>query len=287
MDRTRVFEEVKQMVETGIFFSLYTHVSSDVNRPGIERTRKIMSIGTALANGVVPFSGESTASEEFAPYSFLFRYFNVSLSQNGSSNHGWKDYICYGASVWTQEVSDKMIAKMIKTIKNRRDLPPEIIANIEQCIEFECLRQRKYERMELDEKKMLLNPKPEVYTFERDIGMLAEREAAMRKKNGWITITPTVPAEVDLETYLSGMFTTNDVDETKQWVQGIIQRKIPVASLDSFFLWDTIMPRLPSYRELPNPVGYIAKINENYEFKARVIREAQRLSIRVLKEDRV
>ena len=59
---------------------------------------------------------------------------------------------------------------------------------------------------------------------------------------------PFAPGEIKLERYLKGIFTSVDVDETKQWISGIVGRDIPVGSIDALATWEDVLVEIPLVR---------------------------------------
>ena len=51
---------------------------------------------------------------------------------------------------------------------------------------------------------------------------------------------PFAPAEINLKRYLTGIFTSLDVDETKAWISRVVRKEIPVGSLDALATWEEI-----------------------------------------------
>ena len=72
-----------------------------------------------------------------------------------------------------------------------------------------------------------------------------------------------------------GMFTSRDVQQTKDWISEIVYRDVPVGSIDSFVTWEKTMPNLSTLRDESGKdvFKFYRGIRENPDFKQRVIQE--------------
>jgi len=240
-------DEVKRLKDSGIFDISYTHATSNIARFGINKTGKIMSPRVAIANGIVPFSGECLWG------TYLFRAYHVSVSEypEAIDGHNWHRYINYGMGVWTPEISEQSIFFFEEEKKRIVDQPKcladfycpsrkkEIEIKIDGCIEIEKLRQERYKELSEKEKINIENPLPEVYVFDSNLRGLVSRRYLFGKPLSQVS-HPFAPAEINLKRYLTGIFTSLDVDETKAWISRVVRKEIPVGSLDALATWEEI-----------------------------------------------
>lgn len=241
----QVPEEVEALKPTGIFDISYTHATSHTSRPGIEKTGKLMAPRIALANDIVPFSGEPMWG------TYLFRAYHVSLSSypHALDGHNWRRYILHGSLVWTPEASEEVI-RMFEADKKKILEEPycaadfndpgrrtDLIIQIDGCIELERVKQRKYATFNDLEKRDIANPKPEIYVFDDRVREILS-PGTMFGKSIEQHSHPFVPAEINLRRYVSGLFTSLAVDETRKWISRVLGREVPVGSLDALHTWE-------------------------------------------------
>ncbi len=239
-------DEVESLKDSGIFDIYYTHVTSHTAREGIEKTGKLMAPRIALAHDIVPFSGECMWQ------TYLIRAYYVSVSDylHGDGEHHWQRYLGYAMSIWTPESSKDIIAfleeekKRINERKynladwNNPSLRNKLKTEIDGCIALEKLRQERYSELSEKEREGILNPKPEIYVFNDDLWKLLSRERIFGENKLVKLSHPIAPGEIKLERYLTGMFTSLDVTETREWVSSVVERYVPVGSLDALATWE-------------------------------------------------
>ncbi|MEK9159636.1 MAG: hypothetical protein AAB383_02810 [Patescibacteria group bacterium] len=238
-------EEVEALKPTGIFNISYTHATSSTSRPGIEKPGKLMAPRIALANEAVPFSGEPQW------YTYLFRGYYVSLSSypDALDDHKWQTYIAHGSLLWTPEGSEGLI-RLLEAEKRRiLDAPyrkadfddprrkTDARIKIDGCIELERAKQEKYATLDDIEKARIADPKPEIYVFDDRVKEILSPGIIFGKSLQQHS-HPFVPAEINLERYLSGMFTSLEVGKTREWISGVLERDVPVGSLDALNTWE-------------------------------------------------
>lgn len=238
-------EAVEKMLPTGIFDISYTHTTSHSARPGIEKTGKIMAPAIALANDVVPFSGE------FLWFTYLFRAYHVSVSSypNAIDDHNWRRYLMHGKVAWNPESSEKFIASLQSDHKHISEVPYNLVdfkvpgrrvdikAKIDGCIELEKSRQERWKILTDQEKATIQNPQPEIYVFGSNLKAIL-MPATIFGKPLERHSHPFIPAEINLNRYLKGMFTSQVVSETRAWISQVLGREIPVASIDALDTWE-------------------------------------------------
>ena len=268
-------DEMLKMLDSGIFWIKYTHVTSDINREGIAKTKKLMAPSVAMAFDIVPFSGE------YLWFTYLFRHYHVSLSAYPPKAHKWENYLT-GPLVWTPEGSEGFIEELKKIkqeIEERKPnlfdfLHPEFrtdpIIAIEECIRFEKLRQRRYAWMDEPEREALKNQCHEIYVFDERMAPYVRRVTAHKFEKAE---HPFMPGEINLTRYLKGMFTWRDVDETIEWISQLVGRDVPVASIDALATWDEIFPKLSVCKEHSNHFHFYEKLIEDEQVRARAVRE--------------
>lgn len=240
-------KEVQDFIGSGLYFPSYTHVNADSSRKGIEKTGKIMAPRIALANGIIPFSGEELW------YTFMFRSTHVSVSEYPTySNHPWQRYLSYGCTGWTPERSRELVDMFTEFMKTRVDerifslvdfeFPFDKVdtkIQLEGCIELERNRQEAYREMSPEEQQAIRNPEPDIYVFDEKLDKSIRREMVGREHLRFSH--PFVPCEIKLQRYLLGMFTSSDTTQTRDWVEEIAERPIPVASIGSLQTCETLM----------------------------------------------
>lgn len=272
-------DSVKEVVTTDIFFPSYTHVNADISRPGIEKTGKLMAPSIALSHGIVPFSGEALG------ITYLFRAYHVSVSKYPPNRHSWQVYLPYGKAGWSPEESEAFVAELREIEKNIEEKPygyldfehphlrPQGLIEIREGIRLEETRQQKYAVLTLEEQKAIQNPKPDIYLFNDNLPIKWYTLLFQASRQNFSH--PFVPAEINLGRYLLGMFTSQDVQETQDWIGRVVNRNVPVGSIDSLVAWEETMRKLNTYNdESEGRIGtFYWKIRENPEFKQRVIRE--------------
>lgn len=270
-------EEVAEVIDTGIFWIKYTHVTTDISRQGIEKTGKIMAPSIALGYDILPFNGE------FLWFTYFFKHYHVSVSVYPPREHQWSNYI-YGPVVWTPEGSSEWVMELEK-IKQRiqarkpglqeflnPDSRIEPLMAIDECIELEERRRITYKQMTDEERGLLHTQKHEIYVFDNRLDRLLQRRVAY--KEGHIE-HPFAPGEIKLERYLVGMFTNRDVPETRSWISNLVGRSVPVASIDTLATWEEIFPRLPIFRDDPNDFSFYESLRKEEAVRGRIIKEVQ------------
>lgn len=275
-------DEVLQLVHTGLFFPSYTHVAATVARSGIGKTGKLMAPAIAMAHGVVPFTGEPMW------HTYGLRMYHVSVSEYPPHEHSWRLYAQqwrYPEIRWTPESSTRAIAHYEEKQRAVREAPlrwrdftnPRARRNdlviLGECIELERRRQATYAEMSAEERVALEHPRPELYAFDGSLAKILRRKPVYddtaRAEH------PFAPAEIKLERYLTGMFTSADVPSTRVWLERTTGKSLPVASLDALIAWEALYPTLPSYRAEPSVHAFFFGIARNPEFRQQVITETQ------------
>ncbi len=248
--------EVRSLIDTDIFWISYTHLSSTISRDGIRKTGKIMAPRIAIAHDIVPFIGEPDWR------TYMFRAYHVSVTDYypTESEHRWRNYLHHASLVWTPEGSNGVIEFFEEEKKKVEERPyaladftnPEIraeqLVKLDQCIELERLKQQRYAEMSDEERAVLSNPKPDIYVFGSKLGKLVHRKELFGKPMGQVP-HPFAPGEIKLERYLKGMFTSVDVDETREWISGIVGGDVPVGSIDALATWEDTITGIPLRRE--------------------------------------
>ena len=270
-------KEVAEIVDTGIFWINYTHLTTDFSRQGIEKTGKILSAGTAMGDGIIPFTGE------FLLVSHLGKRYVVSVSDYPPQSHSWRDYIST-FQAWTPEGSDAWIAKMKEYRGNVLErkinlgdfLNPNLKQNvahlIDECIESEEHRKKTYGAMNDEERGRLKNQRPEIYAFDSKLSKLVRKNLP---RYGVKSDHPIAPSEIKLERYLTGMFTEGDVAETARWVSNLVGRSIPVASIDALATWETIFPQLPIAQKFERPGFFYRALMDDLSVRSAAISETK------------
>src|SRR3989338_2382633 len=245
------FDSVKRLITTDIFFPSYTHVNADISRPGIEKTGKLMAPSIALSHGIVPFSGEALG------ITYLFRAYHVSVSKYPPNGHSWQFYLPYGKAGWSQEKSEAFVAELRETEKNIEERPygymdfehphvrPQELMQIRECIKLEETRQKKYVELTPKEQKAIQNPNPDIYLLNGNLPIEWYTQLFQASRQNFPH--PFVPAEINLGRYLLGMFTSQDVQETRNWIGRVVNRNVPVGSIDSLVAWEETMRELNTY----------------------------------------
>ncbi len=269
-------KEVKEKIGTGIFWPAFTHVTGTCNRDGIAKTGKLMSPSVALTNGIVSFSGE------YLPFTFLFRMYNISLSRYPKLEHSWHWYTGYSKVFWTPEKSERFINQMREEIEEIKKKPmdyshfsnPSIrrdnIISLEENIRFENERQRTYNKMSADEREKLNHSKPDIYLFGDNLNVIWK----MRDPH------PYRVSDINLQKYLIGIFTADDLKQTKEWSSSFTGKNIHVASIDALATWETMFRKLLSYEDhKPYDESFFFKLRlqNNEDLRQRVIKEVKEM----------
>ena len=71
------------------------------------------------------------------------------------------------------------------------------------------------------------------------------------------------------------MFTSSDVEETRQWVSRAAKKSVPVASIAALETWEDVFPRLPSFGD-HNAYSFYEALSKE-PFKQQVIKEVMAL----------
>jgi len=270
---------VQALIETDIFFPSYTHVNADTSRHGIEQTGKLMSPSIALSNKIVPFSGESLG------VTYLFRTFHVSVSKYPPTEHSWRDYLDYGKEGWSPEKSIKFIAELKKAVTkiNERSygymdfehphVRPQNLRQFTECMRLEEIRQQKYSELTPEEQNSIQNPNPDIYLFNENLPILWYTQLFQASRQN--ASHPFVAGEINLTRYLTGMFTSQDAQDTESWISQIVKRKVPVGSIDDLITWEKTMPKLSTHNNESEGENFkfYQKIRESSDFKQKVIEE--------------
>lgn len=239
--------EVEILRQTGIFDKIaYTHVSSHSARSGVEKIRRLVSLHMGYGYGIVPFSGE------FGHENYIIRANCVSLTpysqlHTGSKEHNWRRYVKTSIIPWNPERNDielKILEEKIKALRNEptrlRDIKDptkrsKLILGYEGLKHLEMKRIEAYEKLSDEEKKLIRNPKPEIYVFGMNISKRFVRRVLGKEIHG---SHPLVEAEINLERELMGMFTSLEVNETRGWISRALGREIPVGSIDALATYE-------------------------------------------------
>ncbi len=246
MEFKDVQEEVETLEKTGIFTDMrYTHATSHLTRKGVEQTGKIMAPRIAMAHNIVPFSGEPRMD------TYMFRAYHVSVSEypRAIDGHNWHRYINYGKIDWTPEGSQRSILELLKEKKAfharpfglvdhyHRDHRMKIDMYYDGYIEVEEARQKRYAELTQAERDEIRNPRPELYVF----GKSLRKKVSGRTLFGQPMLQvphPFAPAEITLNRHLIGMFTSLDVNQTREWISGVVKKVVPVGSLDALATYE-------------------------------------------------
>jgi hypothetical protein len=277
--------EVISLIDTGIFWMAATHLTNDLAREGIERSRKLLSPSAAVGYDIVPMSGEMFFWQG-APLwtAHFFRYYHVSLSTYPPHGQSWRDYLSLRSVPWTPELSRKIIQDCRDGIKRIREQPPnyldfdkpeyrrKIILEIEEAIRFEQRRQGKYAKMDETQRQALAHPKKEIYGLSERILKVAEYYNPFL---GYRAEHPFVPSHITLGKFITGMFTVSDISSTREWISRVIGRDVPVGSIDALATWEETYHHIPAYKEAETDQGFYFRIFRDDDYRTRVVEEVK------------
>ena len=272
---------IKELIHTDIFFPSYTHCNADSARVGIEKTGKLMAPSIALAHDIVPFCGESLGM------TYFFRAYHVSVSRYppADKDQSWHRYLSYGKQGWSVESSEAFIKELRASYDHIRNAKPNManfqypylrgqqLAQIEECVHLETLRQETFKTLPMQQQMIIQNPKPDIYLLNDTLPITFNTKVWHEYRQA--DSHPSMPAEINLSRYLQGMVTSHDIKQTKEWISNIAGKEIPVASIDTLIAWENTIRKLRTHEKESdgNTHTFYWKIREDLLFKQKVIKE--------------